>query len=100
MGLAPRDYVIEEYTRTVCPACFAARPRRADEAGVFKDGMLVRRGGSIWLRRFCGEHGETESLYEEDAGLWAARRGWSTPTLAVTPDRPGNDAGFPDGYRD
>ena len=65
-GLKPRDYVIEEYTTTVCPHCFSERGRRSDEAGVFKDGMLVSHDGSIWLRRFCREHGETESLYEED----------------------------------
>lgn len=99
-GLAPRDYVIEEYTRTVCPACFAERPHASDEPGVFKDGMLVSRDGKIFLRRFCREHGETESLYEEDAEIWRARQGWSTPTLGITPDRPDNFAGFPDGYRD
>ena len=98
-GLRPRDYLIEEYTRTVCPGCFSDRPRRSDEPSVFKDGLLVSRDGSVWLRRFCAEHGETESLYEEDAEIWRARRGWSTPTLAVTPDRPGNFAPFPEGYR-
>jgi uncharacterized radical SAM superfamily Fe-S cluster-containing enzyme len=98
--LRPRDYVIEEYTKTVCPACFAGRQRRSDEPGVFKDGLLVTHDGQVWLRRFCGEHGETESLYEEDAELWRARHGWSTPTLAVTPDRADNFASFPDGYRD
>ncbi len=100
MALAPRPYLIEEYTRTVCPACFAEGPRRSDEPGVFKDGMLVSHGGSVWLRRFCVTHGETESLYEEDAEIWRARRGWSTPTLAVVPDRAGNHGGFPDGYRE
>jgi uncharacterized radical SAM superfamily Fe-S cluster-containing enzyme len=98
--LPVRPYQIEEYTRTVCPACFAERPRRADEPGVFVDGMLVTHAGRVWLRRFCSAHGETESLYEEDAELWRARRGWSTPTLTVTPDRAGNAAGFPLGYRD
>lgn len=98
-GLKPREYVIEEYTRTVCPHCFAERPRRADEAGVFKDGMLVSHDGSVWLRRFCPQHGETESLYEEDAVIWRSRAGWAAPTLSVTPDRPGNYLGFPEGYR-
>lgn len=98
-GLHPREYVIEEYTRTVCPHCFAERQRRSDETEVFKDGMLVCHHNSIWLRRFCRTHGETESLYEEDAEIWRARRGWSTPTLHVTPDRADNYAGFPLGYR-
>jgi uncharacterized radical SAM superfamily Fe-S cluster-containing enzyme len=96
----PRDYVIEEYTTTVCPHCFSERQRRSDEPGVFKDGMLVSRGGSIWLRRFCAEHGETESLYEEDAEIWRARSGWSTPTLQVTPDRADNYGAFPHAYRE
>ena len=99
-GLTPRDYLIEEYTTTVCPECFRSRRRRSDEAAVFKDGMLVSHDGSVWLRRFCAEHGETESLYEEDLDLWRARFGWSTPTLAVVPDRAGNFAGFPAGYRE
>ena len=51
------------------------------------------------MRRFCSKHGETESLYEEDADIWRSRAGWSTPTLKIIPDRPDNFAGFPDGYR-
>ena len=51
------------------------------------------------MRRWCPTHGETESLYEEDAELWRARAGWSTPTLGVVPDRADNFAGFPEGYR-
>lgn len=104
-GMPVRDYLIEEYTSTVCPECFAKRQRRSDEEGVWKDGLLISRHNpainarSVYLRRFCAEHGETESLYEEDAEIWASRRGWSTPTLAVTPDRADNWRGFPDGYR-
>ena len=98
--LKPRPYLIEEYTRTVCPHCFAERQRRSDEPDTFVDGMLVSHDGSIWMRRFCKTHGETESLYEEDAEIWRARFGWSTPTLAVTPDRTTNFQGFPAGYRD
>ncbi len=100
MGPAARSYIIEEYTRTVCPDCFAERPRRSDEEGTFVDGMLVSHDGSVWMRRFCPVHGETESLYEEDVDIWRARAGWSTPTLAITPDRADNWRGFPDGYRD
>jgi len=95
-GLSPRPYLIEEYTRTVCPYC-ATKPASASNA--FVDGMLVSRDGKVWMRRFCAEHGETESLYEEDLEVWRARQGWGTPTLAVTPDRVGNFDGFPDGYR-
>lgn len=99
VGLPPRDYVIEEYTTSLCPACFAERPRRADEPGTFVDAMLIRRNNKIYLRRYCPTHGPTESLYEENADIWKKRDGWATPTLAITPDRPDNFAGFPDGYR-
>jgi len=96
-GLAPRPYLIEEYTRTVCPQC---PPRPSNAAGAFIDGMLVSHDGKIWLRRFCPVHGETESLYEENADIWRSRQGWSTPTLRITPDRADNFAGFPLGYRE
>jgi len=46
-GLPPRPYTIEEYTRTVCPQCFAERQRRSDEPDVFVDGMLVSHDGKI-----------------------------------------------------
>jgi uncharacterized radical SAM superfamily Fe-S cluster-containing enzyme len=100
MSLPARDYLIEEYTTTVCPHCFAERNRRSDESDVWKDGMLVSHGGQVWMRRFCPVHGETESLYEEDLEIWRARAGWSTPTLTVTPDRTDNFGAFPDAYRD
>lgn len=92
-----RSYRIEEYTRTVCPQCM---PIRSDDPHAFVDGMLVSHGGKVWMHRFCPMHGESESLYEEDLELWNARRGWGSPTLSVTPDRPGNFGGFPDGYRE
>jgi uncharacterized radical SAM superfamily Fe-S cluster-containing enzyme len=100
MSLPARDYLIEEYTTTVCPHCFAEKGRRSDEADVWKDGMLVSHGGKVWMRRFCQTHGETESLYEEDLEIWRARKGWSTPTLTVTPDRADNFGAFPAAYRD
>src|SRR5579862_9380588 len=98
-GLAPRPYLIEEYTRTVCPQCFESGPRRSDE-DIFVDGMLVTHDGSVWMRRFCPAHGESESMYEEDAEIWRSRSGWGTPTLTITPDRVDNFAGFPEGYRE
>ncbi len=98
-GQPVRGYRIEEYTRTICPACWADGPRRSDEE-VFCDGLLVSHHDRIWLRRFCPVHGESESLYEESAALWRARAGWSSATACVTPDRDNNLAGFPHGYRD
>jgi uncharacterized radical SAM superfamily Fe-S cluster-containing enzyme len=97
--LQPRPYLIEEYTRAVCPRCMAAG-RRSDDPGVFLDGMLVSHDGSVWMRRICPVHGDTESLYEEDLQIWGSRQGWSTPTLRIHADRPDNFKGFPDGYRD
>ena len=99
VGLATRAYKIEEYTRTVCPHCFAERKRRSDEPDTFLDGMLVTHDGSVWMRRFCPVHGETESLYEEDSEIWLARAGWAAPTSQVVPDRADNFKGFPEGYR-
>lgn len=95
--ITARPYVIEEYTRTVCPEC-AKSGLRAKDAATFIDGMLVSHDGSIWMRRYCPIHGESESLYEEDADIWRSRAGWQTPTLSITPDRADNFAGFPAGY--
>ncbi len=97
-GLLPRNYRIEEYTRSVCPSCMETGTVRSGDPGAFVDAMLVSHDGKVWLRRFCALHGETESLYEEDVELWLSRFGWSTPTLAVTPDRKDNFGGFPNGY--
>lgn len=98
--LAPRPYLIEEYTKAVCPLCAAERRLRSDDPEVFIDGMLVSHDGKVWMRRFCPRHGESESLYEEDLEIWHARTGWATPTLSIVPDRADNYGGFPDGYRD
>ena len=95
--MEPRDYLIEEYTRTVCPECHAGG-LRSDDPHAFVDGMLISRNDSVYMKRFCRTHGESESLYEQDATIWRARRGWSTPTLQVTPDRPDNVGGFPQAY--
>jgi hypothetical protein len=97
-GLSLRDYVIEEHTTTVCPLCLLQDAQGAWGEGAWVDGLLAVRGGSVWLRRFCPRHGESESLYEEDATLWRARRGWEAAPLNVTPDRPGNCTPFPRGY--
>lgn len=91
-GLAPRPYLIEEYTRTACPKCHEAGDRNPDK---LVDAMLVSHDEAIWMRRFCPVHGESESLYEESAELWRARAGWSTPTSQITPDHSGS--GYADG---
>ena len=100
MAVSPRPYLIEEYTQSVCPQCFAEGQLRSDDPRAWCDAMLVSHDNSVWLRRWCATHGATESLYEEDLALWRARAGWSTPTSHVIPDRAGNAAPFPYGYRD
>ena len=98
--LGSRDYLIEEYTKALCPLCHESAGLRSDDSTVFKDAMLVQRDGKIWMRRFCQVHGEVESLYEERADIWKSRDGWSTPTSPVVPDRKDNFGAFPDGYRE
>ena len=80
-----RDYLIEEYLETVCPQCISCGKTSQDTP--FIEGMLISRGGKIWMKRFCPDHGESESLYEEDENIWKSRFGWSVPTSTVTPDR-------------
>ncbi len=96
--VTPRPYLIEEYTQSVCPHCFAERPRRSDDLDVWCDAMLVSHDDAVWMRRFCHVHGETESLYEEDLAIWRARSGWSTPTSPITPDRSDNFGSLPHSY--
>lgn len=98
--LKPRPYVIEEYTKTVCPSCAAESPLDSRAPATWLDGMLVSRDNQIWLTRNCPKHGWVESLYEEHADLWRSRFGWSTPTLNVHPDRDDNHKPFPQGYAD
>jgi len=97
-GLEVRDYTIEDYIQTVCPSCFSPESSDLAEPSTWIDGMLVSRGGQVWLRRFCPVHGESESLYEGNLEYWRARRGWSTPTKQVIPDRENNSLPFPRGY--
>ncbi len=97
---APRPYLIEEYTQTVCPHCFAERTRRSDESDAWCDGLLVSHDDKVWMHRFCPHHGESESLYEEDLELWRSRSGWSTPTSPIIPDRADNFGTFPGNYRE
>lgn len=96
--LQPRNYLIEEYTKTVCPRCAAEKSLSSTGDDAWLDGMLIRRDNQVLLTRNCPKHGWVESLYEEDAELWNSRRGWSTPTLAITPDRADNHQPFPAGY--
>lgn len=66
MTSSTRPYVIEEYSRTVCPECFVDGALRSDDADVWKDGMLVSHEGSVWLRRF-GTRARLRSTRPSDA---------------------------------
>ncbi len=97
-GVGVRNYSIESFIRTICPQCFSSGNLSLADSGNWIDGMLVSHGGKVWVRRLCPEHGESESLYEEDLELWRERKGWGTPTRQVTPDRRDNLQPFPQGY--
>lgn len=86
--LATRDYTVLKSVRAVCPRCFAETPEFDPQfPDDICDGHLVRRDGSVYLRRFCRRgHGEVWSLYEEDADLWQYLQQWRVPTKAINPD--------------
>src|SRR5579863_403673 len=91
-GLPARDYRIEEYLQTVCPLCIGAG--KSSQGDPFVDGVLESHENRVWMRRWCPEHGESVSLYEEDLSVWQARAGWSTPTLNVAADRRSGKSGL------
>ncbi len=76
---------VVERTRAICPACHAAQPRPPR----FLPARLAEDEGAIWLQRDCPDHGTVTTLYEQDAELWHARRGWSVPPRSTLADRPG-----------
>lgn len=99
-GLSLRDYNIEEYIQTICPLCYEAGAVTLADPSCWIDGLLVSHDSKVWVRRFCPTHGEGESLYEGDLQLWRERKGWSTTTRQVVPDRSNNRQAFPRGYAD
>ena len=62
------DYVFYELTRTICPEC-----RRV------LDGHVLIRGGKVYLRRRCPEHGEFEALVYGDAQLYTNSSKFNKP---------------------
>ena len=62
------DYVFYELTRTICPEC-----RRV------LDGHVLIRGGKVFLRRRCPEHGEFEALVYGDAQLYTNSSKFNKP---------------------
>jgi hypothetical protein len=86
--LETHDYTLLKSVRAVCPRCFASDPDFDPEFPTdICDGHLVRKGGQVYLRRFCRRgHGEVWSLYEENADLWEYLQQWRVPTKAINPD--------------
>jgi len=54
-----RDEVFVEYTKSVCPLC-----------KVIVDAQVNIRGGRVYLRKRCREHGEFEALVYGDAQMY------------------------------
>src|SRR3974377_372576 len=86
-GLATNVYTILKSVRAVCPRCFAGDPDFDPQYPQdILDGHLVTRDGKVLLRRFCRRgHGESWSLYEEDAELWQYLQQWRVPTKIINP---------------
>ncbi|EUA06076.1 transferase domain protein [Mycobacterium kansasii 732] len=53
-----RDEVVLEYTRSICPVC-----------KVVIDAQVNLRGGKVYLRKRCRDHGEFEALVYGDAQI-------------------------------
>lgn len=74
MGTNQRDYRYHEATLSLCPECRQRIPAK-----------LVIRNDSVYLRRHCPSHGETEVLFEADARFHLAKRSYDKPgTASVT----------------
>ncbi|WP_425293791.1 hypothetical protein [Mycobacterium pseudokansasii] len=53
-----RDEVVLEYTRSICPVC-----------KVVIDAQVNLRGGKVYLRKRCRDHGEFEAVVYGDAQI-------------------------------
>jgi uncharacterized radical SAM superfamily Fe-S cluster-containing enzyme len=62
------DYVFFELTRSICPTC-----RRV------VDGHVLLRGGKVYLRKSCPEHGRFEALVYGDAEAYLAAAKFNKP---------------------
>ena len=62
------DYVFFELTRSICPTC-----RRV------VDGHVLLRGGKVYLRKTCPQHGRFEALVYGDAEAYIAAARFNKP---------------------
>lgn len=87
---------IHKYVTAYCPECHEPH---ADLAGVQRlSGMLVVRGGRVWLERVCRVHGIVTTMYDEDPNILAYLEQWQAPTKVHTPDQPDNFRPIPEAY--
>lgn len=96
MGL--RGDRLHRYVTAFCPRCHDEAPERplADVARLA--GILVERGGHIWLERGCRIHGLVRTLYDEDPEILSYLEEWTAPTKAHIPDVAGNFDPIPSAY--
>ena len=62
------DYVFLELTRSVCPEC--RRPI---------DAQILLRGGKVYMRKRCQEHGHFEALVYSDAEAYVRDARYNKP---------------------
>jgi uncharacterized radical SAM superfamily Fe-S cluster-containing enzyme len=75
-----RDYRFLGLTQSICPECLAVVPAK-----------IVARGGRVYFRKQCGEHGLREDFVCSDEA-WFDRPGFAAPggvppRMGVAPDR-------------
>ncbi len=94
-GMPLRDAVVRRYVSAYCPHCHDTTPVR-DVPRLA--GLLVERGGQVWLDRGCPRHGLVSTLYDEDPAILDWLEQWTAPTKHHTPDSPGNFDPLPAAY--
>jgi len=68
MERTDRDEVFVEYTKSICPVC-----------KVVLDAQVNLRGGKVYLRRRCPDHGEIEALVYGDAQAYMGSARFNKP---------------------
>jgi len=59
------DEKLVRYTQSLCPYCYALLPA-----------VIVERGGKVYIRKVCPEHGEVEELYSGDSEFFRRLDMW------------------------
>jgi 7,8-dihydro-6-hydroxymethylpterin dimethyltransferase len=78
-----RDYIYIDSTQSLCHICLKK-----------VDAKLLIKDKKIFMKKSCGEHGESTSLIEDDAGYYMSRMYYRKPgTISKTQTK--NDKGCP-----